>query len=85
MVPGWAHSREALGVEDGDSITSRLDRSFVAELAEDPDDDFAHRPDGISQLLLADWGEKLAWTLMLRCEVQQVTGDPLSNVAEGVA
>ena len=63
----------------------RPDQTVLAELAQRPDDDLPHGPDGVGGLLLADRREERRVVLTLGGEVQQVAGDPLSDGREGAA
>ena len=76
---------ERLGFQDLDATVPGPDPTVLAELAERPDDDLPHGPDGVGELLLADRREERRVALALRSEVEQVPCDPLPNGGEGAA
>jgi hypothetical protein len=77
--------QKPLRVNEDDPVAAGPDAAQRPQLTEDPDDDLAHRSDGIGELLLADGSGEL---LRLRVEggkVEEVPRDALPDRGEGVA
>jgi len=69
---GLCQAEETVGIANGDPETSGLQHVFLAQFAEDPDDNLAHRPDGIGQFLLTDPGDEFGSSLAFGCQIEEI-------------